>query len=201
MTRLPWVAVPLLLVLGSSTVSAQTRFAVELNGGAAFPTQDLGDAALKTGAGFGFAGNVQVMQHMHVYAGWDWHRFVTDTPFEGADYDVDDTGYTLGARFQHPVMDKLDLWLRGGALFNHIELEDESGDIIADSDHELGWEAGGGAAYKVSDRLTVMPGARYRTFSTDLSLGQNTIPVDLSYVTLELALNWKFGAPSASAAR
>jgi hypothetical protein len=42
---------------------------------------------------------------------------------------------------------------------------------------------------------------RYRTYSTELALGQTTVPVDLSYVTAEIMLSYRFGGPAVSAAR
>ena len=42
-----------LMLLGAGAVEAQLPIELELRGGAAFPTQDLGDAELKTGGGAG----------------------------------------------------------------------------------------------------------------------------------------------------
>lgn len=201
MSRRLLLSVPLALAMCAGTAAAQGRFSLDLNGGAALPTQDLGAASLKTGAGFGFTGNVRVMPHLHLYAGWDWHRFVTDEPFLAGDFDVEDTGYAFGTKFQHPLTTKLDAWVRVGGLYNHVELEDDAGDIVADSGHELGWEAGGGFGYWISPKLAIMPGMRYRTYSADLTLGQTTVPVDLSYVTAEIGLSYRFGGMPLSAAR
>jgi opacity protein-like surface antigen len=191
--------IPLLLGLCASSALAQSRFSLDFNGGAAIPTSDLGDAALKTGTGLGLAANVRVLPHLHLYAGWEWHRFVTDEPFLANDYDVEDTGYAFGTKFQHPLTTKLDSWIRLGGLYNHVELE-EDGDVASDSGHELGWEAGGGLGYAVSDKVSIMPGVRYRTFSANLALGQVTVPVDVSYVAAEIMVSYRFGGVGVSAA-
>lgn len=201
MSRRLLLVVPLALGVCTSSALAQSRFSLDFNAGAAMPTQDLGDAALGTGFGFGAAANLRVMPHLHLYAGWEWHRFATDEPFLGNDYDVEDTGYAFGTRFQHPLSTKLDAWVRAGGLFNHVELEDDAGQIVSDSGHELGWEAGGGLGYWISDKVAIMPGVRYRTYSADLTLGQSTVPVDLSYVTAEIMLTYRFGGAPLSAAR
>ena len=200
MSRRLLIGVPLLLMLCGSTAAAQSRFSLDVNGGAAFPTEELGDAALKTGAGFGLAANVRLMPHLHLYAGWEWHRFALDEAFLASDYDVEDTGYAFGTKFQHPLTPKLDAWLRVGALYNHVELEDDGGDVVADSGHELGWEAGAGFGYAVSDKVSIMPGVRYRTFSADLTVGQTTVPVDLAYVAAEIMLSFRLGGTGISAA-
>jgi opacity protein-like surface antigen len=184
-----------------STAQAQGRAGLELRGGAGLPTQDFGDATLKTGAGFELNFNYQVMPHLRVYAGWDWHRFVTDEPFLSSKYDVEDTGYAFGLNFKHPLANKLGGWVRGGGILNHAELENDDGDIVADSGHELGWEAGGGFSFALSPKLEITPGVRYRTFSADVEVGQNTIPVDMSYVAIEVGLTWTFGKPAMVAIR
>lgn len=188
-----------LLVLSSSAAWAQGRFAVDLSAGAAFPTEDFGDEALKTGVGVGFTGNVRVLQHLHIYAGWDYFRF---TPKESViDQDINDTGYAFGAKFQHPVYLSIDSWLRLGGIYNHIEVEDDAGDLIVDSGHELGWEAGAGLSIPLSERFALMPGARYRTYSATLSQGTTEVPVDVSYVAAELRLSFIFGAPPIATAQ
>ena len=110
-----------------------------------------------------------------------------------------DTGYAFGAKFEHPFFNSIAGWVRAGGLYNHLELEAE-GDEVADSDHELGWEAGGGLSIPVNDKFAIMPGVRYRAFSVDLSDGEETIPVDMNYVVAEVRLSWTFGAaPGVSA--
>ncbi|HEY0672638.1 MAG TPA: outer membrane beta-barrel protein [Longimicrobiales bacterium] len=181
-----------LLVLSTSTAWAQGRFAIDLSAAAAFPTEDLGDEPLKTGVGVGFTANMRVLQHLHIYGGWDYFRF---TPKESViDQDINDTGYALGAKFQHPVYRSIDSWLRLGGIYNHIEVEDDAGDLIVDSGHELGWEAGAGLSIPLSDRFALLPGARYRTYSATLSEGATEVPVDMSYVAAELRLSFIFGA-------
>ena len=199
MLRRAFAIVPLALTLCASAGSAQNRFALELNAGAAFPTEDLGTAALESGFGAGITANIRVMPHLHLYGGWDYHTFVTDQLLGTAEYDVDDTGYALGAKFQHPMNDRIDSWLRIGALYNHIELEDSNGDIVSDSGHELGWEAGAGVSIAVNDRFAIMPGARFRTYSATLDLDGDELPVDLTYITAEVRFAIKFGGTPVSA--
>jgi hypothetical protein len=194
------LACGVVLALSAGPSAAQNRFSIDLNVGAAIPTAELGGADLKEGFGVGFTGNVRVLPHLHVYGGWDYHRFVTKQLLAGSEFDIDDTGYAFGAKFQHPVMPKVDLWARGGGIYNHIEMEEpDGGDIVADSGHELGWEAGGGAAIMITESFSIMPGARYRTYAADLTVGQTTLPVDLSYVTAEVMFSWKFGGRPLSA--
>jgi opacity protein-like surface antigen len=201
MSRFSLMTAALVLLTGASTAQAQSRFSLELRGGPAWPTADLGESALETGIGFGFNVGYRLQQHLGAYAGWDWHRFVTEEPFNGGDYDVEDTGYAFGLQFRHPLTDRFGGWVRASGIYNHIELEDDGGSIIADTGHELGWEAGGGLLFPVGQHFALTPGVRYRTFSATLDTGQGEVPVDLSYVTAEIGLTWSFGGRTLSAAR
>jgi hypothetical protein len=195
------LTVALMFAVGAGAAQAQGPFGLELRGGGALPTADLGDASLSAGFGFGIAGSYRLLPHLGAYVGWDWHRMATDRAFLGDDYDVEDTGYAFGMQFQHPLVRGIGGWARAGGLYNHIELEDDEGTIVADSGHELGWELGGGFSIPLGQRLALTPGARYRTFSATLEVDQVDVPVDLSYVALEVGLTWTFGARPMSAVR
>jgi hypothetical protein len=188
------VITAVLLAVGGATVQAQGPVALELRGGAAFPTADLGEASLKTGGGLELTALLRVMPYVHAYAGWDYFSFVMDETLGGTKYDVDATGYAFGLQFRHPVGTSAGLWLRAGGLYDHIELENTAGDIVADSGHELGWEVGGGVSVPVGGRVTLTPGVRYRSLSADLEVGQVTVPVDLRYVAAEIGVTYTFGA-------
>lgn len=201
MTRFTVPAVTLLLAFGAGTLQAQSPFTLQMRGGAAFPTADLGESALNTGAGFEFGLEYRLQPHLGVYLGWDWHRFTTDEAFAGSDFDVEDTGYAFGAQFTHPLMTSIGYWARFGGIYNHIELEDDRGDIAADSGHELGWEVGGGLNIPLGERFALTPGVRYRTFSTTLDVNDATVPVDLSWVAAEVGVRWSFGGRALAALR
>jgi opacity protein-like surface antigen len=190
-----FIALMLLVAMSSAGVArAQSPVGLELRGGAAIPTADLGNAELNNGAGGEFTINYRVMPHVLAYAGWDWFRVTTNTPFMGFDYDVENTGYAFGFQFQHPVLPKIDYWVRAGGIYNHIEMELDNGDLAMDSGHDLGWEVGGGVRLPITQQLAVTPGVRYRTLSTELSIGSSSVPVDLSYLTAEVGLQFTFGA-------
>jgi hypothetical protein len=194
-----WTAVVLALA-SAGTVQAQSRVGVELRGGVALPTEDFGAAKLTEGGGGGFTINYRFLPHVLAYAGWDWFLLTTDEPFAGGDYDVEKNGYAFGLQFQHPVLKDVGYWMRAGGLYKHIELEDSNGDQIVDSGHDLGWEAGGGLRVPLGQRFALTPGVRYSTLSTDLRIDQTTIPVDFSYVAIEIGVQYSFGARSVMSA-
>jgi len=201
MTRFRVITLAGILLMGASGVQAQSRFSLEFRGGPAFATADLDETALRTGVGFEFLAGFRLQEHLGAYAGWDWHRFPTDEPFAGDDFDIEDTGYAFGLQFRHPFTDVFGGFVRAGSVYNHIELENEAGDIIADSGHELGWEAGGGLLFPVGRNFVLTPGIRYRTYSATLEVNDVKIPVDLSYLAAEIGITWTFGGRTLSAAR
>jgi hypothetical protein len=183
----------LLLLLCATAAQGQDRFSIDFRGGAAFPTTDLGQTALKTGGGFGATASVRVLPHMRIYGGWDWTYFATDGAFEGSEFDVVPNGYAFGLQFQHPLRNEVYGWVRAGALYNHVELEDTSN--VVDSGHEFGWELGTGLRVPLIDRMALTPGVRYRMFSADLEMSTTrTVPVDINFVSAELGLSFSFGA-------
>jgi opacity protein-like surface antigen len=191
------VLMGVLLAAMPSTATAQRRWDIALQGGAAFPTMDLFDTDLDVG--FGFEGTVsyRFLSSVAVYAGWDWHRFTTDTEgpsFIGEDVDVEETGYVLGLRYQHELGEANSpaVMLRGGVTLNHIELEDEAGDLESDSGHGLGYEVGAGFSLPLGERVRLGLEGRYRSLDRDLTVDSITLPVTLAYATAELGLRWSF---------
>ena len=183
----------LLLATTPVTVHAQSRWRFEIRGGPAFATEEVGDASL--GTGFGFEGTVgfRVQPHLSVYAGWDWHRFPSDAS-AGPDSDFEETGYAFGFLFEHPIgqSERFAVQLRAGGTYNHIEIENTAGDVVADSEHGLGWEGGAGLAVVVADRWQVTPGVRFRSLSRDLAFGSATTPADLRYLAVEVGFRRQF---------
>lgn len=177
-----------------ATAPAQSRFHFEVRPGIAIPTQDLADASLQTGLGFEGTVGYRFMSHLGIYAGWDWHHFNAKQSFAGADIDFEETGYAFGLRFQHPLggeAGKVALQLRGGGTLNHIEAENNSGDLVADTGHGLGWEAGVGLAVRLGG-WDMVPGARYRTLKRDFEVGATTTSGTLSYIAIEVGFARRF---------
>jgi hypothetical protein len=188
------IAVSLAMLTLSSQAEAQDRWAFEVRGGGAFPTQDLGSDDLGTGVGFEATFRYLFSPHLGAYAGWGWTWFNAENSFAGADVDFEETGYTFGLRFEHPFSDGTPVsgWLRAGGIYDHIELEDADGDLVADSEHGLGFEAAVGVALSLGSRWSLTPGVRYSSLSRDVEIGATTTDLDLRYLALEVGLAWVF---------
>jgi hypothetical protein len=171
---------------------AQSPVSLEVTGSGVVPTQTLGGAGLGTGFGFGANVRVRFMPHLAAYAGWELHHNSSDELITGRSTGVEDTGYTLGLRFEHPLTAGTAYWVRAGGLYSHIELENTEGDVISDSGHGMGWEAGAGIAIPVGARVALTPGVRYRSLTRDLRVGGVPNSVTLSYVSFWAGLAFTF---------
>jgi hypothetical protein len=183
--------IPLLIVAAQPGLS-QSRWSGELTGDAAFATQTLAGADLRTGGGFGVNARYRFQPHLSAYAGWEWHLQQSTELLPEQTLDLNDTGYALGLRFEHPLASGTAVWGRAGGLYNHIEVENEEGKIIHDTGHGLGWEAGTGFTIPLTARLGLTPSVRYRTFSRDVTLAGATRASTLSYVTTGIGIAFTF---------
>lgn len=182
-----------ILLAFSNHSSAQKAWSIEVRPGVNFATKNLSDANLKTGFGIEGTVNYRLMPHLAAYAGWGWNKFAADQSFAGTKNDFEETGYTFGLQFIHPFeKGKLSYLIEAGGIFNHIEVENNSGDIFADSGHGLGWQAGFGLSIPMGERFSLIPAVRYRALSRDLKIGEGKTAVDLNYVSGGLGLSWSF---------
>lgn len=186
--------VSILLLFVSNPVMAQDRFGVELRIAPQFATQDLGDANLNTGFGSEVVFSYRFLPHLAAYGGWGYGRSSADgTSFAGTDVDVEETGYTFGLQFVHPVRtSRYGYFIRAGGVYNHIEIENDAGDITADSGHGLGWQIGAGPVVTLGQKWTVMPGLRYRSLSRNIDVGGGSADVDLTYFSAGVGITRTF---------
>ncbi len=172
----------LYLLLPAGTMHAQSGWSLEFRPAVNFPAKKLGVVDLKTGAGFEGSIIYSFLPHLGVYAGWGWNKFSTAETTSFGNFDYEETGYSFGLRFHHPIGDsKLGYVLRGGGVYNHIETENEAGKIIDDTGHGLGWEAEGGLSLRLGERWRLNPGIRYRSLARDLLQNGARTKVDLNY--------------------
>jgi hypothetical protein len=172
---------------------AQSRWALEIRGGAAFATQALANTDLGTGFGFEGAVAYRFQPHLSAYVGWDWHSFPADGSL-GANSDFEETGYAFGLLFEHPVgnSEAMAIQLRGGGTYNHMEVENSTGELVSDSGHGLGYEAGAGLALFLNEGWRVTPGIRFRSLSRDLQNGSVTTAANLRYFAVEVGFSRRF---------
>lgn len=170
------------------------QLSLDLRAVGATSTQRLAGADLSVGVGFGATLAYRIQPHVSTYGGWDWMHFQAEQSFAGADMDFEETGYTLGLRFDHPIRgDSGPLFrIEAGGTYKHVEVENTSGDIVADSGHELGLEAGGGVVIPLGTAWRLTPTVRFRSLSPAFDVTGVTTKTDLRYMGVELGVSRQF---------
>lgn len=173
--------------------NAQNRWSVEFRPAANFFTRDPVNTDPKTGYGIDGTVAYQFIPHLEVYAGWVWNKFSADQSFAGTNVDFEETGYTFGLQLVRPLTSKINYLIRGGGIYNHIEVENNSGDIIADSGHGLGWQIESGLSLVSDKRWSLTPSLRYRSLSRDVTIEDDTYEINLNYISAGIGLKLFFG--------
>ncbi len=183
-----------LIALGATGATAQNRFALDLRAAVDAPAGKLADADLSTGVGFGSTLAVRVQPHLSVYGGWDWLHFTARQSFAGSDRDFEETGYTLGLRFEHPFANRARLAYRleAGGTYKHVEIEDGGGDLLSNSGHSLGYEGGLGLVLSQGRGWRLTPTLRYRSLSPEFTIGSAKTSANLRYFGIDVGVSRTF---------
>lgn len=188
------IIVVLLFVGLTYSAVAQERWMAEFRPGISFPTQKLDGADLTTGFGFEAKVSYYLMPHLSAYAGWGWNQFkIKDTNLNDPKIDVEEAGYTFGLELTIPIgTPPLSYFVNGGAVYNHIELENYTVQSSVDTDHGLGWQIGAGIAYEFVENWKLRPEIRYRSLSRELKIENNNIDLTLNYVGFGIGVSANF---------
>lgn len=172
---------------------AQNSWSLEFRPGVDYATQDIADADLGIGFGAELTVAYRFMPHLAAYAGWSYNNFAVDQSFAGNDASFEETGYTFGFQFIHPIGESnISYLVRLGGTYNHIEIENNAGDINIDSGHGLGWQAEAGLVIPLSDKFSLLPSVRYSSLNREISINNSNTSVDLNYVSVGAGLSWSF---------
>lgn len=184
--------VAMVMFFFTSSLPGQNRIGVELRGGADFATTELGDADLKTGLGFEAIVDYRFSHYLGVFAGWGWNNFTAENSFAGNNKDFQETGYLLGLELSSIGNANLGFYFRVGGVYNHIEVESEAGNVIADSGHGIGLRGELGADFHLGSDWYLRPGVKYQELSRDITIETVTTPVNLKYVGVSLGISKRF---------
>lgn len=171
----------LIFIFIITSLQAQGKWSLEFRPNLDYATTKIGDEKIKTG--FGFDANVtfNFITNMGVYAGWGWNSYRAENIPETGNIDLNQTGYTFGLQYINAINNSaIGYFLKFGGLFAHIEVEDETGDTIADTDHEWGWEITGGLYLFNVSTFSLRPQLGYRSFSGNFNSGSLGEQVDIN---------------------
>lgn len=177
-------------LMWSSHSYSQNKWSAEFRPDINFPLEDFGDSKIGTGYGFEVTGAYMFIENLSAYAGWSYNTF----RIEKSEFDLDETGYTFGLQFIHPLgtSESLSYLLRAGATYNHLELENAQGKTVDDSGHGFGYQVEVGLNYDLGTHWDLRPTMRYRALSRNLHFEGTTTKVDLNYLSFGLGISKTF---------
>ncbi len=154
----------LLVSWGGYAQENDSRFGIELDGGPSFSLQKWGGVDAKTGFGFEGTLHYRFYRHLGAYAGWGWNRFSSEDSFAGKKSDFEETGYVLGLQFRHSLgRSPLSYYVRAGALWDHLEIEDNGGELLDDTGHDWGYQVSAGVETPLGRAWSLGAGLKLNT--------------------------------------
>ncbi len=189
------IAFAFVMLLAGATFAQENnkRFGFELNAGAIVSTSKPGNSTLNPGYGFEGLLSFGIIPQLGLYGGWGYNRFGADESFTGADVSFKETGYVLGLQFKQALGNSpWSLYLRGAGLYNHIEIENEEGDLLGDTKHEYGFQAAAGVNYALGKNWSIAPGLKFNYLDRDVEIGDVTTNLKHNYLSLRVGIIKKF---------
>lgn len=181
------------LAMNSFAQESEKRFGFELNSGLSAATKKINGASLNTGLGFEGLLHYRFMPHLGVYAGWGWNRFGTDESFTSNDFSYEETGYIFGLNFKHPIGNSnLGYYVRGGALYNHIETDDSNGETIHDSKHGFGFQLAGGLVIDLGRNWNFTPGVKFNSLARETDFEGMSNKLICQYISVRIGFAKNF---------
>ncbi|MCB0465274.1 MAG: porin family protein [Aequorivita sp.] len=182
-----------ILVFSFNNMKAQEKWSVEFRPGLSFLTNDLGNTDAKVGFGFELTGAYKIMPHLSVYAGWGLNQFKGEDSYFNEDFTLKETGFTFGFQIIRSIGTSAFSYVgSAGAIYNHILLENNAGDISEDTGYGFGWQVAAGVDYEFASNLSLRPMLRYRSLSRDVEIENVATGLKLNYISFGIGLAWDF---------
>jgi len=188
--------VAVLLAVLPVTLTAQDgtkRGGFEINGGMSLSTRFPGDVMTNIGGGAEALFHFRVTRHLGLYGGWGYNAFTSDYQPANHRCDFEETGYIIGLQYKRPMEgSNVLVFVRGAYQYKHIEIEDPSGELLFDTTHGPGWQAGFGLDLPVSENWSVVPELKFSVLpEKETNATVEPIP-DRNYFSVRIGLLKRF---------
>lgn len=183
-----------IFLLTCNIIHAQSGWNMSLRPSVNYATQNLATSHLNLGYGFEGMAGYEFNSHFEASGGGSWNMFTASQSFADCKTAFIETGYTMQLQYKHNIgSSKSQYVLKGGAVYNHIRVQNQQGYLVTDSQRRLGWQAEAGVAFQMGQFFQIMPGIRYRQLSNQVEFEKINIPMKLTYVSTGVSLIWSFG--------
>lgn len=132
---------------------------LEGRAGATLPTGDLKDIDATASLGITLNLLYNLTPQWAGYVGWGFHDFGCD----GCPDVLGSTGFRGGAQYTFPWRGSALPWLRGGLVLGTLTVFQAGAEV--DSGNELGLELGTGVDFRLTDQVSISPGAAFTFYS------------------------------------
>lgn len=168
---------------------SQNRWEAQFRPGLNFATEDFAGSSIKPGYGFEIIAAYHIFPQLGIYAGWGWQEFRTEEAFGMENPDLQERGYSFGLQLKYPSRNpNLLYFFQAGAVYNRLKVDNLSGELIGDTGHVFGWQAGAGIEVGIGGDVSLRPSLRYRTVGRKLEVGNWVHNAHLSYISIGVGL-------------
>ena len=84
------------------------------------------------------------------------------------------------------------LFIRGGALYNHIEINDSDGVLLRDTDHGWGWQSAAGVDLSIGEVLHILPTVKFNSLTREMQDEAGLNDANLRYLSYGLGIRMMF---------
>jgi hypothetical protein len=181
------------LPLSLTAQSEEKRGAFEINGGIALSASLPGDVISNVGAGAEALFHYRVTKHLGLYGGWGYNAFRGEYEPAGNRCDFEETGYIIGLQYKRPLeFTNVSFFVRGAFQYKHIEIEDPSGELLFDTTHGPGGQAGFGLDLPLSEKWSIVPELKFSTLLSKADIATAEQIPDRNYFSARIGILKRF---------
>jgi hypothetical protein len=182
-----------LLPLALTAQGEEKRGGFEVNGGLSLATYVPGDVITNIGAGGEALFHYRMTKHLGLYGGWGYNAFRSDYEPARHSCDFEETGYIIGLQYKRQMeFSNVSVFVRGGYQYKHIEIEDPTGELLFDTTHGPGWQAGFGIDLPLGEKWSIIPEMKFNALPEKRGHATADPLPDRNYVSVRLGILRKF---------
>lgn len=186
------------LLVSALGLNAQDHgpLSVEVRGAYSLPIGDFGDDAIQGAeSDFGFGGDLflHLTDGFSVYGGWAQDRFDCAVCADDGSYEI--AGFEAGAKVRFARDRGAVPWARAGLVASKTTLED--GEVEAESDRKLGFQAAIGLDLPLGDHFALVPALRFQSIGNDFEIDGDDLPIfdgdNVNFFSVDVGLHLYLG--------